>query len=213
MRASSCRTVRGRPDIAHTSTPARWHASSARMPRSVKPPSPSRVTAPPAPSSVPSRSTYRQRTPALWRASADDEGAPAQQLAVAMLAAVPVPGPQEPPVRAVHQPVALAAIAPAGAQLVLRLGRPGGEDLLAVAEELDVVVAGAGDPAPAQQRRPGQARASFPGQEGPWRSGGARSSLEPAPGDRRCLVDASAVGVTVVEPVAVLPAASTAWTR
>src|SRR3954447_17402236 len=165
MRASSCRTVRGRPDIAHTSTPARWHASSARMPRSVKPPSPSRVTAPPAPSSVPSRSTYRQRTPALWRASADGERAPGHQVALAMLAAGPVPGPQDPPVRAVHQPVALAAIAPAAAQLVLRLGRPSAEDLLAVAEELDVVVAGAGDPAPAQQRRPAQARASSGRQE------------------------------------------------
>src|SRR5512133_2382073 len=159
MRASSCRTVRGRPDIAHTSTPARWHASSARMPRSVKPPSPSRVTAPPAPSSVPSRSTYRQRTPALCRASADDEGAPAEQLAVAVLAAVPVPGPQQPAVRAGHQPVALAVVAPAAAQLVLRLGRPRAEDLPAVAEELDVVVAGARDPAPAQQRRPAEARA------------------------------------------------------
>src|SRR5215213_5040063 len=129
MRASSCRTVRGRPDIAHTSTPARWHASSARMPRSVKPPSPSRVTAPPAPSSVPSRSTYRQRTPALWRASADDEGAPAQQAAVVARAAGAVPGPQEPPVRAVDQPVALAAVAPATAQLILRFGRPRAEDL------------------------------------------------------------------------------------
>src|SRR3954452_5267639 len=121
MRASSCRTVRGRPDIAHTSTPARWHASSARMPRSVKPPSPSRVTAPPAPSSVPSRSTYRQRTPALWRAAAGDGGGAAPQLAAAVAGEVPVPGPQEPSVRAVHQPVALAAIAPAAAQLVLRL--------------------------------------------------------------------------------------------
>src|SRR3954451_23614992 len=203
MRASSCRTVRGRPDIAHTSTPARWHASSARMPRSVKPPSPSRVTAPPAPSSVPSRSTYRQRTPALWRASADDEGAPAQQLAVAMLAGVPVPGQQEPRLRAVPQPVALAAIAPAGAQLVLRLGRPGGEDLLAVAEELGVVVAGGGGPAAGARARATRRQ----------RSRGGRLRLEPAPGDRRCLVDASAVGVTVVEPVAVLPAASTAWTR
>src|SRR3954452_1450487 len=159
MLASSCRTVRGRPDIAHTSAPARWHASSARMPRSVKRPSASRVTAPPAPSSVPSRSTYRQRTPALWRASVHDEGAPAQQLAVAMLAAVPVPRPQQPPVRAVHQPVALAAIAPAAGQLGLRLCPPGPEHLPAVAEELDVVVAGAGDPAPAQQRRPAQAPA------------------------------------------------------
>ena len=94
------RTVRGRPDIAHTRTPARWQASSARTPSSVKPPSPSRVTAPAAPSRVPSRSTYRQRTPALWRASADDEGAPAQQPAVSVLAAMPVAGPQQPPVAA-----------------------------------------------------------------------------------------------------------------
>src|SRR5512132_1147674 len=151
MRASSCRTVRGRPDIAHTRTSARWQASRARMPRSVKLPAPSRVTAPPAPSSVPSRSTYRQRTPALWRASANEERAPAQEPAVAMLAAVAVAGPEQPPVRAGHEAMAMAAVAPAAVQLVLRLGRPGAEDLPALAEELDVVVARAGDPAPAQQ--------------------------------------------------------------
>ena len=58
-----------------------------------------------------------------------------------------------------HEPMALAAVAPPAAQLVLRLGRPRAEDLLAVAEELDVVVAGARDLAPAQQRRPAEARA------------------------------------------------------
>src|SRR6185295_1055477 len=107
-------------------------------------------------SSVPSRSTYRQRTPALWRASADDERAPAQEPAVAVLAAVAVAGPEQPPVGAGHEAVAVAAVAPAAAQLVLRLGRPRAEDLLAVAEELDVVVAGTGDPAPAQERRPAE---------------------------------------------------------
>src|SRR5215218_7396788 len=120
--------------MATTSTPARWHASSARTPRSVKAPSPSRVTAPPVPSSVPSRSTYRQRTPGLCRASADDEGALAEQLAVAVLGAVPVARPQQPLVGGGDEPMALAAIAPLAAQLVLRLGRPRAEDLLAVAE-------------------------------------------------------------------------------
>ena len=91
MRASSCSTIRGRPDIAHTSDArpmARLERPDAEKREA---PSPSRVTAPPVPSSVPSRSTYRQRTPALWRASAHDERALAQQPAVAVLAAVPVP--------------------------------------------------------------------------------------------------------------------------
>ena len=57
----------GGPTSPTTSAGARWQASSARTPSSVNPPSPSRVTAPPAPSSVPSRSTYRQRTRGLWR--------------------------------------------------------------------------------------------------------------------------------------------------
>src|ERR671937_3091950 len=151
-RASLSTSARGRSDIATTSTPARWHASSARMPRSVKRPSPSRVTALPAPVSAASRSTYRQRTPGLCRPSGNDEAAPAEQLAVAVRGAVAVAGPDVPPVSARHEPVAPAAIAPRLAQLIVRLGRPRAEDLLALAKELNVVVARALDLAPAQDR-------------------------------------------------------------
>src|SRR6188472_224083 len=97
--------ARERPDIATTRTPARWHASSARTPSKVKRPSPSRVIAPSGPSSVASRSTYRQRTHGLLRASGDGEAATAEQLAVAVLGAVAVAGPQVPPVGARGEPV------------------------------------------------------------------------------------------------------------
>src|SRR5689334_40078 len=150
--------ARERPDIATTRTSARWHASSARTPSSVKRPSPSRVIAPSGPSSVASRSTYRQRTPELWRASDDGEAAAAEELAVAVLGAMAVARPQVPPVRARGEPMALAVVAPGAPELVARLGRPRAEDLLAVAEELDVVVAGARDFAPAQERGAAEAR-------------------------------------------------------
>ena len=70
--------------------------------------------------------------------------------------------------------MALAAVSPHAVQLVVRPGRPGAEDLLAVAEELDVVVAGARDPAPAQQRRAGEARRRAGRQQVLGRSVGAR---------------------------------------
>src|SRR3954447_26327218 len=47
----------------------------------------------------------------------------------------------------------MAAVAPRAPELVLRLARPGAEDLLAVPEDLDVVVLRLADLAPAQERR------------------------------------------------------------
>ena len=165
MRASSCRTVRGRPDIAHTRTPARWHASSARTPRSVKPPSPSRVTAPPAPSRVPSRSTYRQpprhcggrqRTTKARRPSSLPYRRPRRCRKPAPAATGSC--------RARGDGVGRAA---SGGQLVLRLGRPRARIFRPL-------------------RRAGHC-SSRPGRRRRQRRE-ARGSAEPAPGREQCLV-------------------------
>src|SRR6476469_4755629 len=146
--------------MSTTAAPARWQASSARSPSSVKAPSASRVSAPPGPSSVPSRSTYRQRTPALWRSAREDrERARAEQAPVVVARPRPDARPHEPAIRAGTQVARPAGEPPALRQLESVVSRPAAEDLVAVAEELHVVVVGAGDRVPAQQRRGGNARA------------------------------------------------------
>ena len=84
------------------------------------------------------------------------EAAGADLLAVAALGARALAGPHDPAVPAGLQAISLAGEAPGGGELQLGGGRPAAEDLLAVALELDVVVARAADRRPAQQRRRAQ---------------------------------------------------------
>src|SRR5436190_3827496 len=88
------------------------------------------------------------------------EGALAEHVAEAVSRAAPVAGPDEPGVAPWAEPAPVAAVAPLAMHLEAGRLRPPAEDLVAAAEELDVVVPRTLGVLPAQARRKADVRAA-----------------------------------------------------
>ena len=84
----------------------------------------------------------------------DDEDPGAEELAVVSRLPGSVAGPDVPAVRALGQPVRISRVLPRRLKRELGSDRPGAQHLVAAEEELHVVVVGAVDRGPAEQRGP-----------------------------------------------------------
>src|SRR5215213_6766537 len=102
----------------------------------------------------------------------DPEAALADHPAVSVLGARPLTRPDLPAFLCRLEPIPLPVEAPLGLELQSGLPRPLAQDLLAVSEELDVVVASTADGSPLEQRRPPDSGTRCGSDEVPVRSGG-----------------------------------------